>query len=376
MQGVSIVIPCLNEQETLPLVLERIEQLRRVSFQQRPLEVLVVDNGSTDRSVEIALTHKARVVHCAERGYGAALRCGIQQAIYDIVAFADADNTYDFLELPKLLEMVEQGYDLVIGSRLRGRIEPGAMPFLHRYLGTPVLNWVINHLHGTGDYQTSDCNSGFRCFRKQAFLSWNVQSRGMEFASEMLVKALRARARIAEVPISLRRDLRHRTPHLRRWRDGMRHLLQVLLEAPHFFFWTGVSVFAVSWFVLLMSWWIGPMDVGIGWVFGVHTMMFAQLGTCVGLSIWSIGLFLAARGVPCGRRYRYVINLAEDKLFWYSVATGCGCLAILACIVGYWIAHGRHSISVEKETLVAVAVSINGILLVVNTLTAHMLKRA
>lgn len=376
MEGVTIVIPCLNEQETLPLVLERIEQLRRGHFCDRPLEVLVADNGSTDRSVEIAQARGARVVHCTERGYGAALACGIHHATYDIVAFADADNTYDLLELPRLVSKLEEGCDLVIGSRLRGHIESGAMPFLHRHLGTPVLNWVINRLHSMGEYRTTDCNSGLRCFRKQSFMSWKVQSLGMEFASEMLVKAMRANARIAEVPITLRRDIRHRTPHLKRWRDGMRHLLQVLLEAPHFFFWTGVSMFVFSWVIMLISWWFGPLNVGIGWLLGVHTMMFAQLGSCVGLSIWSIGLFLAARGVPCGRRYRYVINLAEDRLFWYSAMAGCACLAILACIVGYWIAHGRHSISAEKETIVVVAISINGILIVMNTLTAHMLKRA
>lgn len=146
MQGITFVVPCLNEEATLPLVLAKLNTLR--ADLARPVEVIVSDNGSTDRSVAIAESMGARVVPSLERGYGVALLNGISAASHDIVAFADADDTYDFLEAPGLLEQMDAGATLVIGSRLRGRIYPGAMPFLHRLAGTPMLNFIINALYG------------------------------------------------------------------------------------------------------------------------------------------------------------------------------------------------------------------------------------
>ena len=374
--SISFVIPCLNEQGTLAQVLSKINHVCRNDFSDRPTEVIVSDNGSTDDSIDIARQHGAKVVHCPEKGYGAALRFGIRHAQCDAVVFADADNTYDFLETPGLVAELDKGFDLVVGSRLRGRIHPGAMPFLHRRLGTPTLNFFINLLYSKPHNRISDCNSGFRCFRRASFLSWQITSSGMEFASEMLVKALKADASISHVPISLSPDRRQRVPHLKTWRDGMRHLLQIFLDSPGSFHLAGTIIFLTSWLVMICGMLFGPVSVGPVGILGVHSMMFALLGTIFGIIIWTIGLFLAVRIETHLRLYRYLLNLPEDKLFWRSIALFLVSCALLSIIVVYWAWKGFRFISVEKQTLILIALAADGVLLVSNLITAHLLKRS
>jgi len=232
--SISFVIPCLNEEKTLPYVLEKVVRVCNKELKDCRTEIILSDNGSEDKSIEIAKAYGVRIGNCRTRGYGAALKYGILLAENDVIVFADADDTYDFSETPILIKEIEKGYDLVIGSRLKGNIHSGAMPFLHHYLGTPILNFIINNIFGHDENKISDCNSGFRCFRKEAFNRWNIQSDGMEFASEMLVKSLKNNAKISEAPISLYPDHPGRKPHLKTWRDGMRHLLRILVEAPFF----------------------------------------------------------------------------------------------------------------------------------------------
>jgi len=373
--SVTFVIPCLNEEGTLPSVLEKINRLRKNELAVRSTEIVVADNGSTDDSVRIAEEHGARVVHCAERGYGAALRCGIENAKLDAVIFADADDTYDLLEAPALVKELDKGYDLVIGSRLRGTIHAGAMPALHRWLGTPTLNFFINRLHAKDGVRISDCNSGFRCFKRSAFTSWEVGGSGMEFASEMLLKALKARAKISEVPISLHPDTRDRRPHLRTWRDGMRHLLQVFLQAPQFFHVTGASILLISWALLLVGWWAGPTKIGFASVFGLHTMMFALLGSFFGLTLWSIGLLLSVR-IPSGVRiYRRLLDLGEGHLFWMAMLFLLVSFGFFLAILVRWATNGFEFLALERETMLLTAFGANGILLVFNVITAHMIKQ-
>lgn len=382
--SISFVIPCLNEQATLPLVLDTVNHVSTTALGDREIEVVVSDNGSTDDSVNIALAHGARVVRCAERGYGAALRCGIRHARHAVIVFADADNTYDFSETPRLVaELEANDRDLVIGSRLGGNIRPGAMPVLHRRLGTPVLNFFINLLYAHGGTKVTDCNSGFRCFKRDAFRRWAVESTGMEFASEMLVKALKAGARIAHVPITLRPDRRERVPHLRTWRDGMRHLLQIFLGSPEFFATLGLTLLAASWLVLMISLWAGPFRLGFASIGGLHSMMFALLGSCFGLQMWGLGLVLAARtGVGgrlrtgLGRRLlRRILGLREDHLFWWSLVFALASIAMFLHVVLRWAANGFMFLTLEKETLAAAAFGANGLLIVTHVITAHMLKR-
>ncbi len=313
------------------------------------------------------------------RGYGAALRCGFQSAANDIVIFADADSTYDFGESPALIEQLEAGNDLVLGSRIRGTIEPGAMPFLHRYLGTPMLTFVLNLLHASRGQRVSDCNSGFRCFRRESFMTWGARATGMEFASEMLIKAIKSGARIAETPITLHPDKRRRTPHLRRWRDGMRHLLVILAESPRSFYRFGVTTFLLSWVILLVGLSRGPIELARFNAFGLHSMMFALLGTCLGLNIFGIGLLLYARSVGSDRApeisvYHALLQLDEGRLFW-------GCLGFIVLGMGVcvpilrdWAAADFRFLDLHKQTLVLVAFGADGVFFLFNVIAAHLVK--
>lgn len=374
-RSVSFVIPCLNEEKTLPAVLETIRKVCEGPFADRVTEILVSDNGSTDGSVDIAIAHGARVTRCEVRGYGAALKHGIANASHELVVFADADTTYDFGETPRLLEQMTDGVDMVIGSRLSGDIRPGAMSFLHRRVGTPVLNCIINLLYAHGDTRVTDCNSGFRLFKRERFLDWNVESDGMEFASEMLVKALRAQARIVQIPITLYAGPPDRTPHLKTWRDGSRHLLQILLESPELFHHSGLLALALGWALLLASWRFGPVTLGFGSVLGIHTMLFAHLGTIFGITLWGLGLMLSARSGQGPPAYLRLATVDEGRLFWWSVGLTVLCMAPFALILSTWAAQNYTFLALERETLLLTGLGSNGLLIGLNIFAAHLVKR-
>lgn len=229
---VSIVMPCLNESKTLPVCIRKAQEA--IAQLRIPGEVVIADNGSTDGSQDLARSLGARVVDVPVRGYGAALRWGIQAAKGRYIVMGDSDDSYDFREAVHLVEKLMLGYNFCIGSRLRGRIMPGAMPWKNRHLGTPVLTWLVNLLYPA---KFSDVNSGMRAFTKNAFNRMKLESDGMEFASEMLVKAAVLGLRVTEVPITLHKDGRDRAPHLRPWIDGWRHLKYIMLFAPKYIYW-------------------------------------------------------------------------------------------------------------------------------------------
>lgn len=220
---VTLILPCLNEERCI----EKAVLNAQAMFSENGLngEVLVVDNGSRDQTANLARNRGARVIAATRRGYGSALRAGFEAAHGDCVAFVDADLSYPIEELPKLLDSIRDGADLVLGNRLKGSVNAGAMPFLNRYFGTPLLSGLIRWRHRIPTY---DCNSGFRVIRKIHLERMEWRTHGMEFASEMLVRAARAKLRYAEVPISFRPDQRGGPSHLRRWRDGLRHLRVIL----------------------------------------------------------------------------------------------------------------------------------------------------
>ena len=227
----TILMPCLNEAATLGACVDAAQlALRELGV---PGEVVVADNGSIDGSREIAVAHGARVVAVAERGYGAALLAGIEDARGRYVVMGDADLSYDFAEAGRYLQKLREGYDLVMGNRFEGAIEPGAMPPLHRYLGNPVLSGLGRLFFGS---PVGDFHSGMRGFRRDAITALRLRTTGMEFASEMIVRASLAKMRIGEVPTTLRPDRRGRPPHLRTWRDGWRHLRFLLLYSPRWLF--------------------------------------------------------------------------------------------------------------------------------------------
>jgi glycosyltransferase involved in cell wall biosynthesis len=277
--SVTIVMPCLNEVETLGICIRK----ALVAIKEAGVsgEVVVADNGSTDGSLEIAVAEGARVINVPVRGYGAALLAGFEDARGNYVLMADADDSYDFSHLPRFLLPLENGSDLVMGNRFRGEIKPGAMPFLHRYLGNPVLSYVGRLFFGI---HVGDFHCGIRAFRKDAVLKLKLRTTGMEFASEMVVKASLTGLKISEVPTTLSPDGRSRAPHLRTWRDGWRHLRFLLLFSPRWLFlYPGLAATLAG---LLLTVWLLPAQRAIGRVFfDVDTLAYAIGLMLVGVHI-------------------------------------------------------------------------------------------
>ena len=274
---VSVVMPCLNEEITLPACIRQARELLE-ELQSRhgyTGEIVIADNGSRDRSVEIAKALGARVAAVAEPGYGNALIGGFAEARGRIVVMGDADGSYDFREALTLVEKVAGGDDLCLGTRIKGRILPGAMPWKNRWIGNPVLTGVLNILYRA---DVSDAHCGLRALSRKSIESLRLNSSGMEFASEMVVKAALLGLRISESPITLHPDKRQRSPHLRPWRDGWRHLRYLFMLSPTWLFFGPAIVFAVvglSLFAALLSQPNRAMVELLGMRFGDHWMIIA-----------------------------------------------------------------------------------------------------
>jgi glycosyltransferase involved in cell wall biosynthesis len=277
----SIVMPCLNEAETLEICIKKAKDyLEKYNVAG---EVIIADNGSTDGSQEIAMRLGARVVNVDRRGYGSALQGGIAAARGEYVIMGDADDSYDFSNLHPFLAKLRQGYDLVMGNRFRGGIKPGAMPPLHRFLGNPVLTWVGRVLFTS---PCGDFHCGLRGFKTTTIRELDLHTTGMEFASEMVVKATLYRLNITEVPTTLSPDGRSRPPHLRSWRDGWRHLRFLLLYSPRWLFlYPGILLMLLG---LVAMIWIAPETRGI---FDVHTLLFASTALIVGFQTAAFAVF-------------------------------------------------------------------------------------
>jgi Glycosyl transferase family 2 len=334
----SVVIPCLNEATTIAAcVTTAIETMRAHGIDG---EVVVSDNGSQDGSIEIATAAGARVVSCPTRGYGAALQYGFYHAVGRFVLMADADESYDFGLIPQFIEKARSGAQFVIGSRLRGRIDPGAMPFLHRFLGTPVLTWILNCLFDT---RISDCNCGMRCIERVTFFRLGVVSPGMEFASEMIVKAAVHDVEITEVPIDFHKDQRNRRPHLRPFHDGWRHLRLLLWHAPdHMMSVPGLVLLVVGLF-LVSSQLTGPISMA-GASLDIHYMILGITMSLIGTSAISLGLVVGAT-MPAGR-VRH-LRMLQNAHRWYTFDTAARISAVLLVfglildgfVLGYWLYH-------------------------------------
>jgi glycosyltransferase involved in cell wall biosynthesis len=278
---VSIVMPCLNEAETLEACIHKAQAY--LSRHQILGEVVIADNGSTDGSQAIARQMGARLVEVEEPGYGSALMGGIAAARGQYIIMGDADDSYDFTNLTPFIEKLRSGYDLVMGNRFLGGIKPGAMPPLHRYLGNPVLT-AIGRLFFPSP--CGDFHCGLRGFRKLAIDALNLRTTGMEFASEMVVKASLYKMKISEVPTILSPDGRSRPPHLRSWRDGWRHLRFLLLYSPRWLFlYPGLMLMLVGFVIGL---WLLP---GPQIVFDIHTLLFAGTATIVGFQAVVFAVF-------------------------------------------------------------------------------------
>lgn len=320
----TVLMPCLNEARTVGRCIQKaLDYLREAGVAG---EIVVADNGSVDGSQHIARNLGARVVDVPERGYGAALRAGIHAARGRYIIMADSDDSYDFSALAPFIEKLRQGYDLVMGNRFKGAILPGAMPPLHRYVGNPVLTGIGKMFFGS---PVGDFHCGLRGFGKAAVERLNLTSSGMEFASEMVVKASLHQLKIAEVPATLSPDGRDRAPHLRSWRDGWRHLRFLLLFSPRWLFlYPGLTllIFGVGGMA-----WLLPGGVQVASVvFDVHTLLYCSAAFMVGLQLTLFAVLMRCLGAE----NRLLPNNAVTQWFTERFRLEVGLLLALALCAG------------------------------------------
>lgn len=276
IKDLTIVMPCLNEAETLATCIQKANTF----FEKKGIngEVIIADNGSTDGSQEIAHNQGARVINVSNKGYGNALMGGFEAAEGKYIIMGDADDSYDFSNLNLFVDQLEKGNDFVIGNRFKGGIKKNAMPFLHRYLGNPVLSFLGRLFFKS---KIGDFHCGLRGFSKDAYSRMNLTTTGMEFASEMIVKAHLLNFKIVEVPTILYQDGRSRKPHLKTWTDGWRHLRFLLLYSPNWLFLIpGIFLMSMG-FILSLILVITPIKIG-SITFDVHTLLFTTSTLIVG----------------------------------------------------------------------------------------------
>jgi len=313
----TFVIPCLNEANSIGALLEEANNVFKQD-QETEWDILVSDNGSSDNSVQIAKRLGAKVAHASKKGYGSAVHSGIINASTPWVIYADADGTYCPKDAVRLLKAaIKQSADLAMGSRLKGTVKAQAMPFLHRYLGTPVLSLLIRILYGV---EITDCNSGIRCINKESYLKWKIKSKGMEFASALIIKAANAEANIIEIPVTLRRSKNDRVPHLKKWRDGMRHLLVVLAGAPWLFWKLGVILIFLSSLFAIPSLWGERVVFGTFSIFGPHTLAISTVIGFYGTLCFNLSLLIYATSPtkrPPPQLIKWLLEIPEGLLFWF-----------------------------------------------------------
>lgn len=333
----TILIPCLNEAETLASVIGQAREFAQRSGISH--EILVADNGSEDGSQDIAASLGAQVVPVAQRGYGAALIGGIHAAQGEYVIMGDADGSYDFSHLECFLNALNEGADLVIGNRFMGGISPGAMPFLHRYLGNPLLSHIgrlFFHI------PVGDFHCGLRAFRRDRILDLNLCTPGMEFASEMIVKAGLNQLDIREVPTILKKDGRSHPPHLHTWQDGWRHLKFLLMFSPRWLFiYPGVVMLllGLSGSIALFP---APVQLAVGVTLDIHTFYLACMTILIGLQSISFGILAQQHGVregiiPASAMTRRVLGLFSlEHVLLLSLVLLAGGFTVFANVLMEW----------------------------------------
>src|SRR4051812_442661 len=338
-------MPCLNERQSLGhciAVAHRALDLLKARYGLTG-EILIADNGSTDGSREFACGLGARVVTVARSGYGAAVCGGFDAADGRYLVMGDADGSYDFLEAVPMVEALMSGADVCMGSRFQGCIKPGAMPWKNRYIGSPILTGILNLLFRSN---VDDAHCGLRALTKSCFERLRLDGAGMEFASEMIIKAALLNQRVAQVPVTLWPDQRGRPPHLRPWRDGWRHLRYLLMLSPYWLFAIPASLLGATSLAILMT-------VAVGWLSNAEATRFGNYWAILAgasLTLSHLGIVLALTGQLYGIRERY--RRAPD---WYVVlrpwltleamliAGLAVCLlgfSILVSVFIYWSAHG------------------------------------
>jgi glycosyltransferase involved in cell wall biosynthesis/SAM-dependent methyltransferase len=386
---VSIVMPCLNEARSIPICIANARAALAEMSDKLGLsgEIIVADNGSKDGSPRLARALGARVVDVAPRGYGAALMAGFREAQGRYLVMGDADGSYDFRDAVEMVRKLSDGADLCIGSRFAGGIEPGAMPWKNRYIGNPALTFVLNLFYRAN---VADAHCGLRALTKDSFERLRLSGSGMEFASEMIIKAALKKERIVEAPAKLRKDSRERAPHLRPWRDGWRHVRYLLMLSPAWVFALPAAIAALAALAIFAcataAWLQG------GWEnshFGNYWVILA--GSLLGLS--HIGFLFAASTYLYGRRAGYRPKSGRLDAFsnWITletmliigVALIAAGLALLVGVLGYWSQHHFSAIRSALPAAAAAALLVIGaqnalggfLLAVVNGNEAEFLKR-
>jgi glycosyltransferase involved in cell wall biosynthesis len=304
----TILMPCLNEAETVGICIQKAQAF--LESHDIDGEILVADNGSVDGSQDIAQSEGAKLINIEQKGYGSALLGGIQSAKGKYVIMGDADDSYDFSNLEGFLTELRDGYDLVMGNRFKGGIETGAMPFLHRYLGNPVLSAIGRLFFKT---PVSDFHCGLRGFRRDSILGLDLRTTGMEFASEMVVKFSLFNCRVAEVPTTLSPAGRTRAPHLRTWQDGWRHLRFLLLYSPRWLFlYPGIVLMLVG-LIISAALIIGPISLG-GRIFDIHTLLYSSMAIILGYQAILFAVFAKVFAISEGLLPK---DQRLDQLFRY-----------------------------------------------------------
>ncbi|MCI0378195.1 MAG: glycosyltransferase family 2 protein [Gemmataceae bacterium] len=336
---VSIVMPCLNEADTLEVCIRKARQ----ALEENNIagEIIVADNGSTDASPALAARLGARVVSVTEKGYGSALMGGIAAARGKYIIMGDADDSYDFLEVPKFVQCLREGFDLVQGCRLPtggGKVMPGAMPFLHRWLGNPLFSWMVRRMFWS---PVNDVYCGLRGFTKQFYEGLNQRCTGMEFATEMIIKAGLTGANIAEVPITLHPDGRKsHPPHLKTFRDGWRTLRFFLMSSPRWLFlYPGIFLVLLG----LIGYGIALPGLTLwGMTFDAHTLLFASLAILLGYQSALFGVFAKTFAIgegilPEDRRLTKFFGVATlERCLLLGAGAMLGGVALLIASINQW----------------------------------------
>ncbi len=362
--GVSIVMPCLNEAQTLSGCIAQAQEALAAIAARYELtgEVVIADNGSTDGSQRIAREAGARVVDVSVRGYGAALAAGMEAARGRFLVMGDSDGSYDFRESVEMIGELIAGADLCMGSRFKGEIKPNAMPWKNRYIGNPVLSGLLRLMFGA---RVSDSHCGLRALTKDTFHRLSLSSTGMEFASEMVIKAVLHGVRIAERPVTLSPDGRDRPPHLRPWRDGWRHLRFMFMLCPAWLFFLPAAILAVVGSVIAVTLLLqadqtmavlGPFRLGDHWMIGATAMMtighqLAMLGLVALVHAFTEGVRIPS---PAMRR-----ALASVRLEHFLVVGGAlaiGAVLWLLAISLDWASAGFGGLDATRPFLFAFTV--------------------
>jgi glycosyltransferase involved in cell wall biosynthesis len=353
---VSVVIPCLDEAETIAICIRKAKHA--MARDGLSGEVIVVDNGSTDQSDLIAAEEGARVIKEQRRGYGNAYLAGFAAARGRFVVMADGDNTYDFDLVGKFVKPLEEGADLVMGSRLKGTIHKGAMPALHRYVGNPVLTGVLNLMYGSG---VSDAHCGMRAFRREALESLDLRMPGMEFASEMIIRASKAGLRIEEIPIEY--HPRQGESKLQSFRDGWRHLRFLLVHSPtHLFLVPGIVLFGLGLLGMLAV----LLDLNFfGRQWDLHAMIAAAMLTISGAQIVALGLVARAYGVHhLGERDHMFERWDGQIRLEHGLLAGAGVLlagfAIGLAVLITWANRGFGALGEEQLAVLSLTLIVVG----------------